>query len=529
MGRRVRPIWTADCETDPFKRGRIPKPFVWGLWTGSSFHVFDRAEDFVRYVLDQDAIVYFHNGGRFDFHFLLDFIPEGESISIINGRLVKFRIGDCEFRDSFCLINAPLAAYKKTEVDYRIFEEDERTKRANRDKIVEYLRDDCVFLHELVSGFVKEYGLHLTQASAAMKYWERMTKQEAPRSDAAYYDRLAGYYYGGRVQCFETGVIDVPFEAFDINSAYPFAMLSQHPLSTAFEVRSKLPDDERLGPMMITVECEARGCFPWRNPDDGKLYFPTEGVRVYRVTGWEYLAALELGLLGKRRRIVETLRFVFGTDFGQYVRHFYALRKDAKAVGDDARSLWCKVMMNALYGKFAANPRNYGEFVTMGREERRAGYEFVGMIGANPLGRRKVSEPKQRFYNIATAASITGFVRAFLMRAIAKTDRPLYCDTDCVAGVGIDVPVGSDLGEWSREGEFRRAAIAGRKLYAWKRAGALGPKQRRWKTASKGVRLTPAEIVRVAKGEKVLYSPEVPTFSIFRPVGFTPREVSLTV
>ena len=39
-------------------------------------------------------------------------------------------------------------------------------------------------------------------------------------------------------------------------------------------------------------------------------------------------------------------------------------------------------------------------------------------------------DPKDSFYNVATAASITGFVRAFMWRAICDSEEPLYCDTD---------------------------------------------------------------------------------------------------
>jgi hypothetical protein len=36
------------------------------------------------------------------------------------------------------------------------------------------------------------------------------------------------------------------------------------------------------------------------------------------------------------------------------------------------------------------------------------------------------------FYNIATAASITGAARANLLRNLSLSDRPIYCDTDSI-------------------------------------------------------------------------------------------------
>ena len=60
-------------------------------------------------------------------------------------------------------------------------------------------------------------------------------------------------------------------------------------------------------------------------------------------------------------------------------------------------------------------------------------------------------------------------------------------------------------------------AIAGKKLYAFKNADpkAVDTKQE-WKTASKGTKLTPEQIVAIAQGQSVTYRPDVPTFSVHR-------------
>lgn len=109
----MRPIWTADCETDPFKRGRIPKPFLWGVYDGTACHLFERTEDFINFVQDKKVILYAHNGGKFDWHFILDYLEPFTPINIINGRIAKFKIGVCEFRDSYNILPIPLAAYQK--------------------------------------------------------------------------------------------------------------------------------------------------------------------------------------------------------------------------------------------------------------------------------------------------------------------------------------------------------------------------------------------------------------------------------
>ena len=37
----------ADSETDPFKHGRFPTPFIWGLYNGKHYYEFTNTDDFV--------------------------------------------------------------------------------------------------------------------------------------------------------------------------------------------------------------------------------------------------------------------------------------------------------------------------------------------------------------------------------------------------------------------------------------------------------------------------------------------------
>ena len=153
-------------------------------------------------------------------------------------------------------------------------------------------------------------------------------------------------------------------------------------------------------------------------------------------------------------------------------------------------------------------------------------WNFYGWFGNWALAAAKIPPEKWRFYHVGTAASITGFVRAYLWRAICASDGPLYCDTDSIAAFEPRVNLGPELGEWEIEGEFSEAAIAGKKLYAFKYAQHCIPKDRNgkkkpYKIASKGVKLTAREIYQVAKGETVTYVPEVPTYRLS---GFVNRE-----
>jgi hypothetical protein len=82
-------------------------------------------------------------------------------------------------------------------------------------------------------------------------------------------------------------------------------------------------------------------------------------------------------------------------------------------------------------------------------------------------------------------------------------------------GLGVD-----DLG-WLAA--ILALAIGGKKMYAFRELG--GDK---WKTASKGVNLGPEEIVEIAKGGTVTYTPMVPTFSVHQSPRIVSRDVMAT-
>lgn len=534
--------------------GRVPEPFIWGLYEGESttYREFATVAEVVEFLRDKDWLVYAHNGGRFDYHYLRDYINLDEPLTVIGGRLAKFRIGDCEFRDSMNLFNESLAKFEKTKIDYSLMEADKRDIPKNRETIREYLRSDCINLYRLVLGFIERYGLHLTQAGAAMRFWSRTFNVEMPRQSEHHFQRLQPFYYGGRVQCFGFGHVKTDFKVVDINSAYPFAMMRRHPYASDSVIKLGMPKKpDELGPCMVRVKAISRGALPVRG-DDGSLYFPYDErtVREYFVTGWEILAGLETDTL-RIVKLVECHVFDRLIAFTDYVQHFYEARKVAKAGGDILGDLFSKRMMNALYGKFAANPSRYSEYMLSSEERyddwRGKGFQDDEQWAHARLLSRPLDFAKRHYYNVATAASITGFVRAHLWRALMACEGPIYCDTDSIAARNVsNLDSGSALGQWKVEAECDEYAIAGKKLYAFRKTdawfgdeykkweassgdGKESAKPEQWKIACKGVDLDSDAIKKVASGSEVEYSPDVPTYSIHKgkPV-FVPRKVRST-
>lgn len=543
----TRPIEVIDCETDPFLYGRTPEPFLWGWSDGSIYKDFRDTEELANFISKRKSIIYAHNGGKFDFHFLFPYFTPGTEILIINGRVAKATIGLCELRDSYCILPVPLADYNKTVIDYAKFEKDVR--HTHMGEIQAYLRDDCTYLWELVSQFVATYGNAITLASAALKWWKGMGN-DIPTSDKKYYDTFSAWYAGGRVQCFQQGMVKTPFHLVDINSAYPFAMMEKHPYSTTFDPVRKpsMVPGKIKGASMYRVVAISDGCLPMRDKK-GVLTFPDDGVaREYQCTGWELRAGLETKTV-KVLESIERIDFHETKDFRAYVRHFFELKKNSPK--DSGARLIAKLFLNSLYGKWCADPsayKNYaivcpGQMLDYTKEDGKRSSDTIGKLSGpwaynGNLGPWSLitnsgicldedgedEKNRSQYYNVATGASVTGFVRAYLWRHICKIKagggKPVYCDTDSIAFTWPGkkpIPFGQskELGDWTHEGRFDWGAIGGKKLYAFHSddAKARGT-DKEWKTACKGVQLEPEQIVAVAKGEEVTYRRDAPSMRV---------------
>lgn len=562
----MRKFATADCETDPFKNGRVPIPFIWGHYTlEEGFKYFFETKDFVDFIRDREEIIYFHNGGKFDVHFLFEYIDEQSDVMVVNGRIAKIKIGKAELRDSFMLLPVPLSAYKKDDFDYNKMEKENR--KANMPEIHTYLSNDCIYLYEILAKNFALYGQKISLASSAFDFWHKKhsTLKYKPKSPAGFFKTYQPYYFGGRVECFKKGIVEEKFNVYDIRSAYPRAMLEEHPYGTEYKVSTKLPD---TGIEICLVKFRGRsfGCLPHR--DKGLKFSHDEVDRNYFATGWELKAGLEAGTI-KIRTIERVTKFTQTINFKDYVGFFYEEKEKHRTV-KGAEYLLAKLYLNSLYGKFGQNSedhrnyeliepqyiqsqletccentcKNYNDYCGI-IEHRNWTYE--NLLGKLALVSCPIREEKRHYYNVVTAASITGFVRAYLYEQLRRAENLLYCDTDSIACTGFQGKIGNEIGDWEDEGSFIRAAIGGKKLYAFeksdedknksisKREKELErklTKQERYdagfKISSKGVRLSAGEILDIASGEEIEYKNIAPTFSIGNEPKFVKRKVKRT-
>lgn len=523
-----RPIYVFDFETDPFKYDRIPGPFLVGVYGDDlTFnYCWGEAVDVILWLvnwlegLPKGSIVYAHNGGKFDFHFLKDHFDLGD-IKIINARIAKLKISGVELRDSFLMIPVPLSAHKKDDIEYWKMEADKREEF--RDEIISYLEGDCVYLYELVKGFIEEFGISLTMATAAMREMKKFYDVE--RITDADRDKLyRRFYYGGRVEYFERGNLTGNFKIYDVNSMYPSVMRKyKHPVSNGVIIYDKRHFASAVPHLdFAVVEGWNDGAFPVRM-EKGGLSFKREYGEFF-VTGHELRMALELGIF-RIKEIKEAYKCEETSTFAEFIDHFYALRQEAKSRGDRLKDLFYKLIMNSSYGKYAQNPENFKDWCIVDNEILGEGWlpeeHFDnGLI----IYSRPTVKPHHLFrYNILTAASITGAARAELMLGLSKATRPVYCDTDSIICEHLDADLDDkELGKWALEAQGDGLAIAGKKMYC------LMNKGKSVKTASKGVRLNQDEIVSVASGEEIEYENMAPTFSLTKETRFVKRKVRMT-
>lgn len=554
-----------DSETDPFSPGVVVKPFTCGFFDGDQYWAFwgaDCIQQFFNHLAtyDEEFLIAVHNGGNFDFYFMLDHMDANSAPFIMNGRLTRIYMQGQEFRDSYTLIPVALSVYQKTEIEYSKFTDfpiweihgrNETTCRElYRDEIADYLEDDCRFLYDLVKAAYDEFGDKLTMASVALPMLRSFHgfDQMSSRTD----ETMRPFYFGGHNEAFEFGVLHpsqgTEWKIYDVNSMYPAAMATfKHPISCTPQFERQITPRTHFAKITAT----SKGALPVRLKNGG-LSFPHCTGEFFACIH-EIKAAQELGLL-KIHRVHFSIYFRAETDFSEFVNTFYTRRQEAKAAGDKIRIIFWKLVLNSAYGKFAQDPRKYETFLFDPPEapspfycatcdyEEADGVEKplceVCLIGTSaPDGWRMrtirdgkiiYARPQTRamehsFFNVATAASITSAARALLLRGIASAERPIYCDTDSIICERFHGDTDdSRLGAWKLEATGSVAYIAGKKLYA------IMNGDEEVKKASKGVKLTAAQIARVSQGETIEYKHPVPKFKLDGRAEFITRNISRT-
>jgi hypothetical protein len=535
-----------DMETDPFDAENLGAvhPFLGVLYSDDFAPIVIWENDYTAFVaaivaaiegLPGRYTIYAHNGGKFDYLFL---IAKIRGKAMFKGRgLMSFRIGNHDLRDSFHIIPEKLASYHKDHFDYSWM------KRSNRDlyrqKIIDYCISDCKYLLEIVKDFVKAHGFKLSIGQAAMAEFRKHYTVERLNDQSDTF--LRKFFFGGRVECLAgAGHFEGPFKMYDVNSMYPYAMANyEHPIGNSYESRIGMPRPETC---FVEIDCISNGAFVRRMLDGSTGADRTR--QTFFTTIHELRIALKYDLI-RDVHVARCIDFDKRGSFPNFVNPLYEKRERMKHAlktfdKDDSSlehmalkrdSLFTKLLLNNAYGKFAQNPRKFQEcFITdAGHDPDAAECDPENpwfchvMAGEFWLWTRP--SPRQTFNNVATAASITGAARAVLLEAICCAVEPIYCDTDsliCRELNGHDLHA-SRLGAWDLETTFSEVLIVGKKMYAGRELSG------REKIKSKGVsNLTWQNMLDMLKGDTITKRNFAPTLTRDGGQHYLERRVKIT-
>lgn len=512
-----------DCETDSFD-GKEVHPFIWGWITRDNIYDFTYSKiDFVNVLKNFNGIALAHNGGKFDTLLLAEYFNIDSPIKIINGRVAEVQIGDCLVRDSFLIIPEKLAvAGEKDEFDYKILNRNKKHLREiHKIEIEKYLKQDCVALKNLVEVFYKNFGQSLTLAGAALKFWERMTPLKR-RYDFTHDNFFRQFYYGGRVQAFRKGVLGDDWNYYDIKSSYPHAMKQKHTACHLSEYAMH-SDIKKITPQSFArIIAINRGCLPSREKYTTEFLVET-GAREFFATGWEIIAGIETNTLHILEATIYTPTRLESLE--KYVEYFYAIKIAAETIGDKINRTIAKLFMNALSGKFGANPENYHSYKIVEINERPDEYDIF-LQGDDFDIVKKLSGGQ--FYDVALSASITGCARAQLFRQMLKCSDIAYCDTDSIiCRDGQEhFDIGKKIGQWEHVAILDNLNIAGKKLYT-----GFDLKTVEQISAHKGfsvLDITHEDIEGAARGLEKLIERSAPTISVLGEQKFIKRTLRST-
>jgi len=236
-------------------------------------------------------------------------------------------------------------------------------------------------------------------------------------------------YYGGRIEIGGVGIINRPIYAYDMNSAYPTAMLTLPSLRYATWERVQHPDMFYGAAMVCHAKVTSKrngsrrvkwGALPYRT--DHALYYPME------CTGWYWSDELIEAQVMADVSIDEAWVLCSGgnTQPFAYLADLYFQRQVLKNSGNPAQQI-LKLIMNSSYGKLAQRPRAY----------------------IDEKGETQSTASKWR--SIAYAGMITAAVRARILQAIAQSPGDIVSiNTDAIYSTSkLNLPIGHDLGQWS--------------------------------------------------------------------------------
>lgn len=455
-------------------------------------------DSFINYcsLINESSSFYFHNlkfDGEFIIHYLLThgFVHVNEKklgvnqFSTIISDLNVFYCIKVKFKeeviisffDSLKLLNFSVEevakafnlSIKKLEIDYK-------AKREKGHKITdeekEYLKHDVMIMSLALEKMFEMKITRMTIASNAMNFFKDTISKKRFEEwfKPPLYDKdLRQAYKGGftylneiyRGKEVKEGIV------LDVNSLYPSVMYySPMPYGEGIYFDGKYVPDKLYNLYIQNITCQFRikkDMIPTIQIKNNLSFVPTEYLSssngesinltltnvdlklflehydIYDVSynwGWKYKSSTKI--------------------FKSYIDYWNELKVKATKESNKPLRTIAKLMLNSLYGKFAASP------------EGRSKIPYLD----NNIVKYKLSELEERTaYYLPISIFITSWARDKTIRsAQAVYHRFIYADTDSLHLEGTDIPENllisdTELGKWKIESAFKRGKYLRQKCY----------------------------------------------------------------
>jgi DNA polymerase type B, organellar and viral len=423
---------------------------VIGVYDGKKYFHFTDISAFVEHILRREYryVRWFaHFGGRYDLNFIFDWVRNNMSnihcSFYCSGSMVlqmTLRRGDrvAKLCDSYRLLQGKLrdlgiafgVKHQKTEMDFQTIS---YTK-----EMLEYNEQDCKCLYEVLETFFEQTGITSeTFATHALRVWRKdYLKEKIWKPHEGILEFCRKSYHGGHVEVYKRG--NTSLNAYDVNSMYPFVMLSPMPTDFIGENRKRL--DNVYGFVQAVVRVPESLYIPPLPHQIEKLYFPSGELEGVWSTD-ELNAAEEKGV--QVLKIIKAVYFECRPIFNGYVSTLYALKKKS---GEPMRTI-AKLLLNSLYGKFGQQPVKK---VYMTEQDSPYGSYPILTPDGKPSGFAYFERRSNSAYLLPHIASaVTAKARVVLLKQLNESS--YYCDTDSVFTSDY-LPCGNAIGDWSLVG-----------------------------------------------------------------------------
>lgn len=443
-----------------------------GFYDGTDYSCFKDLDAFFDEVLREKYSgwrIFAHFGGRFDIHYLFDYIRAKMPHTVFDfycagSAVISFTITQgnhwWKFTDSYRLMPASL---KKLTHEF-----DVKHKKMDADFTSwEYNRHDCIGLYEVLTMlFDAHQGVcSETIASHAMRVFRSQYQQRSimiPPLDIE--EDVRACYFGGRTEVFRNDSATV--NHYDINSLYPSAM--QGPLPTEYMCRTRqLPDnDDKIGFYLADVDLPEVYVppLPYRLE---KLYFPVGNIKDGHFTSMELRQAIRDGA---SVNIKSGILFLAEPILAEFVSDIHAMKQKAARAGDAATKYICKLLLNSLYGKWGQNRIRKAYCFDSGETHHISGAPLWPLENAPGIAWYQVNSMASHIMPHISAAIVARARLTTLghLRAPAQSGgRIWYTDTDSLF-TDVKIPTGDNIGQMVYEGKgvFRAYGV---KEYRFKR------------------------------------------------------------